>query len=224
MNFEEICRDYFPRWHNAKHWKLQEGSRGQWVNTQEEIRDTTEAGYCDSAHRLIWVSDSSKVTLIHEICHAVTGPSHGKRFRTRLRQATQHAERLGEIALALTLSQEADRYERIGNSNGLVACHPGRTPPSTSCRRPHPGHSSARVPSALRQPRQRAPAPGAARPGQEARDGGREGLRGVRQGVDAGRAVFERLGGITNGMAHAVRGVRHSSTARTSPTRPRLTL
>ena len=34
----------------------------------------------------------------------------------------------------------------------------------------------------MRQPRPRAPAPGAARPGQEARDGGREGLRGVRQG------------------------------------------
>ena len=46
----------------------------------------------------------------------------------------------------------------------------------------------------------------------------------MRQGADSGRAVFERLGGMTNGMAHAVRGVRHSSTARTSPTRPRLTL
>jgi hypothetical protein len=111
VKFEEICRTYFPRWHNAQHWKLQEGSRGQWVNAQGEIRYTTEQGYCDSAQRVIWVSDTSKVTLIHEICHAVTGPSHGKRFRARLRQAAQHAEQLAETALALALSQEADGYE-----------------------------------------------------------------------------------------------------------------
>src|SRR5262247_3873618 len=52
-----------------------------------------------------------------------------------------------------------------GTQTAFWRCHPGRTPPSTSCRRPHPVHSSARVPSAMRQPRQRTPAPGAARPG-----------------------------------------------------------
>src|SRR2546430_2468806 len=36
---------------------------------------------------------------------------HGKRFLARLRQAAQHAERLGETALALALSQDADRHE-----------------------------------------------------------------------------------------------------------------
>jgi len=60
---------------------------------------------------VIWVADSRTVTLIHEICHAVTGPSHGKRFRARLHQAAQHAKQLGEMALALALSQEADGYE-----------------------------------------------------------------------------------------------------------------
>ena len=109
VNFEEICRDYFPRWRNAKHWKLQEGSR-QWVNAHGEIIDNKAHGYCDIAQRVIWVADSRTVTLIHEICHAVTGPSHGKRFRARLRQAAQQAEQLSETALALALSQEADGY------------------------------------------------------------------------------------------------------------------
>lgn len=110
MNFEGICQDYFPRWHNAKHWKLQEGSR-QWVNARGEIIYNKAQGYCDIRQRVIWVSNASTVTLIHEICHAVAAPSHGKRFRARLRQAAQHAERLGETALALALSQEADGYE-----------------------------------------------------------------------------------------------------------------
>jgi hypothetical protein len=110
VNFEEICRDYFPRWRNAKHWTLQEGSR-QWVNAHGEIIYNKAQGHCDIAQRVIRVSNSRTVTLIHEICHAVTGPSHGKRFRARLRQAAQHAEQLGETALALALSQEADGYE-----------------------------------------------------------------------------------------------------------------
>src|SRR5215510_4647560 len=48
----------------------------------------------------------------------------------------------------------------------------------------------------MRQPRRRAPAPGAAHPRQDARDGVREGVRGVRQGEDSGQAVFGRLGGM----------------------------
>jgi hypothetical protein len=75
--------------------------------------------------------------------------------------------------------------------------HPGRVPPSTPRWRPHPVDSSARVPSVAR------PAPPArpsarrspAQPGQAALDGGREDLRGVRQGEAAGQVVFGRLGG-----------------------------
>jgi hypothetical protein len=109
--FAEICRDYFPRWRNAQHWELRQGSRGQWIGAQGERLYTTEQGYCDPANRIIWLSDTSTVTLIHEICHAVTSASHDKRFRTRLRKAAQHAERLGETTLAGALYKEADAYE-----------------------------------------------------------------------------------------------------------------
>ena len=106
--FAEICRDYFPRWRNAVHWTVREGSRDQWVDDQGETRYTMEQGYCDSESCTIWVSNLNKATLIHEICHAVTGPGHGKRFWARMRQAAQRAEARGETDLAAQLQKKVE--------------------------------------------------------------------------------------------------------------------
>ncbi len=109
--FAEICRDYFPRWRNAVHWQVRAGSRAQWVEAQGDTRDTTEQGYCDSEKRTIWLSDPSKATLIHQICHAITGSGHDTRFWARMRQATQRAEALGETDLAAQLRREVETCE-----------------------------------------------------------------------------------------------------------------
>jgi hypothetical protein len=62
-------------------------------------------GCCDYAHREIWVSPvligmSLDVVLVHEITHAVTGPSHGRRFTARMRLAADDA-RDPDLAAAL---------------------------------------------------------------------------------------------------------------------------
>ena len=49
--------------------------------------------------------------VVHEICHAVTGPGHGKRFRARLRTAAAHSEGLGRDPFAQLLRDEAHAYE-----------------------------------------------------------------------------------------------------------------
>ena len=110
MLFEDICRQYFPRWRTAHLWEVREEPRGQWVDAQGGTRYTTEAGWCDRAHRVIWTSRRDNVTLIHEICHAVRDDYHGKRFQTRLRQAAQQAEKLGDTALAAALCKEGEAY------------------------------------------------------------------------------------------------------------------
>ncbi len=111
MNFDDICRDYFPHWRNAHLWQVKEGNRAHWIDAQGEGTYSTEHGYCDIPQRIIWVADANNATLIHEICHAITGPYHGKRFQARMRQAAQQAERLGDMALAATLMKEAEGYE-----------------------------------------------------------------------------------------------------------------
>ena len=109
--FADVCRDYFPRWRNAVHWQVREGSRAQWVDAQGATWCTMEHGYWDSQRHVMWVSDPSKATLIHQICHAITGPGHGKRFWARLRQAAQRAEERGETDLAAQLLREVETYE-----------------------------------------------------------------------------------------------------------------
>ena len=84
MNVEGIRRDYFPRWRNAHLWKVVEGHAAQWVGAEGKLVTSNENGYCDPVRRTIWVSDDSDATLIHEICHAVAAPNHGKRWRLRM--------------------------------------------------------------------------------------------------------------------------------------------
>ena len=109
--FDEVCRDYFPRWRGSIHWQVRVESRGQWVDAQGKMQYTTEAGYCDKDNRTILLKCPSKANLIHEICHAVAGLGHGKRFWTRMRKAVQRAEELGEAELAGELRQQADACE-----------------------------------------------------------------------------------------------------------------
>jgi hypothetical protein len=125
--FQDMRRDYFPRWRNAAHWKIREGIREQWVGTDGETCFSTEAGYCDEETRTIWVnphaSRSLKVVLIHEICHAVAGKSHGQGFFNRMRKASERAAGLGDTELAAELQQHIEEYTSEGTSYWGSAPH-----------------------------------------------------------------------------------------------------
>ena len=116
--FEKICRVYFPRWRNAIMWNICEGSRGEWIDSESNTKYTSDLGYCDFETRTIWQNDTSAKTLIHEICHAVTGTGHGKKFIARMRTTATKARALGESELACSLFKEAETYE---NTPSLTA-------------------------------------------------------------------------------------------------------
>jgi hypothetical protein len=70
---------------------------------------------CDFETRTIWQNDTSVKTLIHEICYAVTGTGHGKKFIARMRTAATQAQALGDSELAHSLFKEAEDYENTPN-------------------------------------------------------------------------------------------------------------
>jgi hypothetical protein len=90
--FTRVKRDFFPRFDTAGRWRCRKGSF---------TKVDGEAGYCDDAKGIIFVSekivvsrnvDLLTVVLVHEIAHAVLGDaSHGKRFIARLGVALRRA-------------------------------------------------------------------------------------------------------------------------------------
>ena len=110
--FRALCQVYFPRWRSATAWTLREGPRARCVS-QERPQTPSETGFCDTATKTIWIycrPDAQTETLIHKMCHAVTGLSHDKRWRMRLRAAGLQAARQGDGALAAKLFGEANAY------------------------------------------------------------------------------------------------------------------
>jgi hypothetical protein len=76
--FRAICQVYFPRWHTVTAWTLREGPRERFVS-RGHLQTPSEAGLCDTATKTIWIHcrpDAQTETLIHKMCHAVTGLSH----------------------------------------------------------------------------------------------------------------------------------------------------
>ena len=57
---------------------------------------TADIGYCDDEQRIIWVATSSNATLIHERCHAITGPYMASVFRYTPSSGTEYLTELIE--------------------------------------------------------------------------------------------------------------------------------
>lgn len=107
--FAEIRSVYFPRWRDGNRWRVTADTRSD---------ETCEDGYCDDVARVISIAsprrgdgETATVLLIHEIAHAVAGPGHGKRFRTRLRTAEQRARASNDDRVSELLADEIRVYE-----------------------------------------------------------------------------------------------------------------
>jgi hypothetical protein len=107
--FDEIRRQFFPRWVQGGHWRVTFGYRSS---------ERDALGHCDLATKTIFVAPflrnqpaARRHTLVHEVCHAVAGLGHGEKFCRRLRGAARRAEALGDLGLAWRLSEEAGQYE-----------------------------------------------------------------------------------------------------------------
>jgi hypothetical protein len=100
--YEEVRRDFFPRWDRQKNWSL------------HVIQDLDGAhGRCDAPHKRIvsgFNGDELVLVLIHEIAHAVVSGGHGKKWQARMERAAIAAEGLGRMELAGLLRKEIAGY------------------------------------------------------------------------------------------------------------------
>jgi hypothetical protein len=120
-NYDDVIEAYqalratlFPRWKAGLTWRVKVDQRAHY-----HCND----GYCDPDSRVIWIGahiacDEQKLrlTLVHEMAHAVKGPGHGKPFGWRLGVAARMADKHGDPKLARDLRDELTLYE-----NALVA-------------------------------------------------------------------------------------------------------
>ena len=107
--FDEIRRQFFPRWARGAHWHATFGYRSS---------ERDALGHCDLETKTIFVAPflrkqrlARRHTLVHEVCHAVAGLGHGEKFSRRLRGAARRAETLGDLGLVWRLAEEAGQYE-----------------------------------------------------------------------------------------------------------------
>jgi hypothetical protein len=101
-SFEQIKREFFPKWDRLGEWKIEWASENDMHGSQ---------GKCCSEKKVILVSYLSYELIIHEICHAIAGPHHGKTWANRFLKAANHAGRIGHIELHNSIINECNLYE-----------------------------------------------------------------------------------------------------------------
>jgi hypothetical protein len=112
--YKNLLATLFPRWQAGLTWQVKVGQRAHY-----HCND----GYCDPDNRVIGIAEhiardeqQLRLTLAHEIVHAIVGPAHGAKFCRRLGVAARMADKRGDPKLARDLRDELTLYE-----NALVA-------------------------------------------------------------------------------------------------------
>jgi hypothetical protein len=80
--YRDVCSRYFPRWNP---WELV-------FNPNPKLKNHGILGYCNVSERKIGLVQSSRATLIHEICHAITTKKHGASWSHRMQKAIETAQ------------------------------------------------------------------------------------------------------------------------------------
>ena len=109
QEYQNIRKLFFPRWDREGLWKVSS-------NPPEDRKGCFGLkGYCDTDNKIIHVmtdSEGYSLTLVHEICHAVTTQSHDKKWCRRMMKATAVANQLGNHQLAVMIKEEVDGYAK----------------------------------------------------------------------------------------------------------------
>ena len=105
--FEFVRKMFFPRWDRARRWGV------------KRVWHLPAQGRCDRASKNILIKDRPPhedelyCLLIHEICHAVSSPYHGRRWQDRMMKAGDKADKIGHKELAEMLDEEVKRQRLI---------------------------------------------------------------------------------------------------------------
>jgi hypothetical protein len=102
--YDQIRQTFFPSWDRDGEWGI-----------VEKAGPHAPHGYLDEKEKVIGIQSmgpgqSLRVVLIHEIAHAVTSISHGKKWQNRMNKSAQKAESIGETKLAEALREEVRLY------------------------------------------------------------------------------------------------------------------
>ncbi len=104
--FEYIRKTYFPRW----------DKKGQWTISYKDNLPST--GWCDIKNKAIFLDsppakdDKLHFLLIHEICHAVTPGSHGRKWKSRMLKASEKAKEIGHKEISKMLYENVEQYNK----------------------------------------------------------------------------------------------------------------
>ncbi len=99
---KQVRKAFFPRWDRAKLWKCR---------TVRELDGACAKCVAESKTLKIAFSDNPTLLLIHEICHAVAGYGHSKKWQARMAKAAIDAERGGRPELAVQIREEIRGYQ-----------------------------------------------------------------------------------------------------------------
>ncbi len=106
----------FPRWDKDKVWSILFGNF---------TGSPGEEGCCVTESKVVhvapftaeWPREKRQALIIHEICHAVVGPGHAKKFLERMRKAAETAERHGLHNTAKHVLEDVVMYEQTPKTN-----------------------------------------------------------------------------------------------------------
>jgi hypothetical protein len=122
--FAEVRNSFFPSWDKINKWTviLEAESPSAvvieipWTEAPETPLPTEIGynGYCDRETKTIYINpalvdsggDGLRFTLAREICHAIAGPSHRKKWQTRFLKVGHTAKGQGQTRLADRIRKE----------------------------------------------------------------------------------------------------------------------
>ena len=105
--FEFVRKVFFPRWDKDHQWGV------------KRVWHLPAQGRCDRASKNILLKDQPSqedelcYLLIHEICHAVSSPYHGRHWQERMIKARDKASKIGRGELAKMIDEEVRAQRQI---------------------------------------------------------------------------------------------------------------
>jgi hypothetical protein len=106
-SFGFVRKVFFPGWDRDHRWRV------------KRVWHLPAHGRCDRASKNILLKDQLSqedelyYLLIHEICHAISSPYHGRRWQERMMKASEKASKIGRRELAKMLDEEVKTHRQI---------------------------------------------------------------------------------------------------------------
>lgn len=109
---------FFPLWKSYAEWSFRFADHRSSLGVADTKNKTIEI------QRYVLELDPMvlKKLLVHEMCHAVIGVKHGKRWRSRMNKAAQRAERVNLPELATKIRNDASCYPNPRCEDELPHC------------------------------------------------------------------------------------------------------